>query len=183
MVTKYDHIEYKVSPLKHIRQVCELWPCSHSCNTWFRNSGPRPGLEKQQPRCWWGEKWSTVLMWIKIQQMQQYADIYLLQSYSTCFGCQSTHHQEYRKLYPQPPVQVILLVPLLPSNMVWSGLVCVSRLDSHKPVLIRPRWRGVAVQVVWPVQTSPDQTTLEGSSGTSRMTCTNQSWSDHVGGE
>jgi len=23
--------------------------------------------------------------------MQQYADIYLLQSYSTCFGCHSTH--------------------------------------------------------------------------------------------
>jgi len=26
--------------------------------------------------------------------MQQYADIYLLQSHSTCFGCHSTHHQE-----------------------------------------------------------------------------------------
>jgi len=25
------------------------------------------------------------------------------------------------------------------------------RVDSHKPVPIRPRWRGVAVQVVWPV--------------------------------
>jgi len=25
----------------------------------------------------------------------RYADIYLLQSYSTCFGCHSTHHQEY----------------------------------------------------------------------------------------
>jgi len=33
-------------------------------------------------------------MLVKIQQMQQYADIYLLQSYSTCFGCHSTHHQE-----------------------------------------------------------------------------------------
>ena len=43
--------------------------------------------------------------------MQQYVDIYLLQSYSTCFGCHSTHHQEYSKLYPQPPVQVILIVP------------------------------------------------------------------------
>jgi len=30
--------------------------------------------------------------------MQQYADIYLLQSHSTCFGCHSTHHQEYYKL-------------------------------------------------------------------------------------
>jgi len=27
--------------------------------------------------------------------MQLYADIYLLQSHSTCFGCHSTHHQEY----------------------------------------------------------------------------------------
>jgi len=27
--------------------------------------------------------------------MQQYADIYSLQSHSTCFGCHSTHHQEY----------------------------------------------------------------------------------------
>jgi len=43
--------------------------------------------------------------------MQQYADIYSLQNYSTCFGCHSTHHQEYYKLYPQPTVQVILLVP------------------------------------------------------------------------
>ena len=66
--------------------------------------------------------------------MQQYADIYSLQNYSTCFGCHSTHHQEYQKLYPQPPIQVILLVPLLPSNVV--------------SVLIRLRWRGVAVQVV-----------------------------------
>ena len=27
--------------------------------------------------------------------IQQYADIYLLQSHSTCFGCHSTHHQQY----------------------------------------------------------------------------------------
>jgi len=31
----------------------------------------------------------------KFNQMQQYADIYLLQSYSICFGCHSTHHQAY----------------------------------------------------------------------------------------
>jgi len=34
-------------------------------------------------------------MWIKLRQMQQYADIYSLQKYSTCFGCHSTHHQDY----------------------------------------------------------------------------------------
>jgi len=27
--------------------------------------------------------------------MQQYADVYLLQSHSTCFGRHSTHYQEY----------------------------------------------------------------------------------------
>jgi len=27
--------------------------------------------------------------------MQQCADIHLLQSHSTCFGCHSTHHQEH----------------------------------------------------------------------------------------
>jgi len=32
-----------------------------------------------------------------------------------------THHQEYWKLYPLPPVQVILLVPLIPSNVARSG--------------------------------------------------------------
>ena len=36
-----------------------------------------------------------VPVWIKIQQMQQYADIYSLQNYSTCFGCHNTHQQEY----------------------------------------------------------------------------------------
>jgi len=40
--------------------------------------------------------------------MQQYADIYSLQNYSTRFGCNSTHHQEYQKIYPQPPVQITL---------------------------------------------------------------------------
>jgi len=29
--------------------------------------------------------------------MQQYADICLLQSHSTCFGFPRTHHQEYPK--------------------------------------------------------------------------------------
>jgi len=27
--------------------------------------------------------------------MQQYADVYLLRSHSTCFGRHGTHHQEY----------------------------------------------------------------------------------------
>ena len=57
-------------------------------------------------------------MWIKIQQIQQYADIYSLQNYPTCFGCGHT--------------------------------TCTAT----------------------PLQLRPDQTTLEGSGGTSNMTCT-----------
>jgi len=40
--------------------------------------------------------------------MQQYADIYLLQSHSTCFGCHSTHHQEY--LYRRLRLQFLVLL-------------------------------------------------------------------------
>ena len=39
--------------------------------------------------------------------MQQYGGIYLLQIYSTCFGCPSYHRQEYIKLYLQRLVWVI----------------------------------------------------------------------------
>ena len=42
--------------------------------------------------------------------MQQYADIYSLQNYSTCFGCHSTHHQEYQKLYRRLRVQFLILL-------------------------------------------------------------------------
>jgi len=40
----------------------------------------------------WYMIYDTISMWIKIQQMQQNADIYLLQSYSTCFGYHSTRN-------------------------------------------------------------------------------------------
>jgi len=40
-------------------------------------------------------KKETNFMLIKVQQTQQYADIYSLQNYSTCFGCHNTHHHEY----------------------------------------------------------------------------------------
>jgi len=81
----------------------------------------------------------------KSQQMQQYADIYSLQNYTTCFGCHSTHHQEYQKLVPAASGTghtTCTATPCL-SSLIWTGLC-----DSHKPVQIRPRRRGVAVQVV-----------------------------------
>ena len=40
---------------------------------------------------------------IRSNETQQYAGVYLLQNYSTCFGVYLTHHQEYIKL-----VQVIV---------------------------------------------------------------------------
>ena len=43
----------------------------------------------------WSKDLHKLQVWIKIQQMQQYADIYSLQNYSTYFGCHSTHRQEY----------------------------------------------------------------------------------------
>ena len=42
--------------------------------------------------------------------MQQYADIYSLQNYSTCFGCHSTHHQRYQNLYRRLRVQFLILL-------------------------------------------------------------------------
>ena len=35
---------------------------------------------------------------IRSNEMQQYAGVYLLQNYSTCFGVYRTHHQDYIKL-------------------------------------------------------------------------------------
>jgi hypothetical protein len=35
---------------------------------------------------------------IRSNEMEQYAGVYLLQNYSTCFGVYRTHHQEYIKL-------------------------------------------------------------------------------------
>jgi len=55
-----------------------------------------------------------ILLIFNVNKNPTDADIYSLQNYSTCFGRHSTHHQEY----PQPLVQVILLVPLLPSYVV-----------------------------------------------------------------
>ena len=51
-----------------------------------------------------------------------------LQGHSTCFGCFHTLHQEYIKLYLQPPVQVILLLQL-PSSKV----ALTNKLSSSTP--------------------------------------------------
>ena len=47
-------------------------------------------------RSYWSVSETLILMLIKRSNlMQQCADIYLLQSHSTYFGCHSTHHQEH----------------------------------------------------------------------------------------
>jgi len=67
--------------------------------------------------------------------MQQYADIYLLQSHSTCFGC-----------------------PQHPSSGVLKTVTAASGTGHNN---------GTATSLQ-----HPDQATLEGSSCTSIMTCT-----------
>jgi len=69
--------------------------------------------------------------------MQQYADIYLLQNYSTCFGCQ------------HPSSGVLKTVPAASGT---GNTTCTCNAT--------------------PLPSPPDQTTLEGSSATSSMTCT-----------
>jgi len=64
--------------------------------------------------------------------MQQYADIYLLQSHSMCFGCQ-----------PHPSSGVLKTVTA-PSGTGHTATFL-------QRGLIRPRWREVAVPVLWPV--------------------------------
>jgi hypothetical protein len=63
--------------------------------------------------------------------MQQYADIYLLQSHSTCFGCRSTH-QGLR-------LQFLVLL------MMGAATPETCRVTA---VPIRPRWKEVAVPVL-----------------------------------
>jgi len=78
--------------------------------------------------------------------MQQYADIYSLQNYSTCFGCHSTHHQRYQNLYPASGTghtvkcKDELLVPLLPSYVVWSGPAfhpCILQYDLYRRLRVQ----------------------------------------------
>jgi len=72
---------------------------------------------------WWCEQIETFYIcssvhrnssFKKSNKVQQYADIYLLLNYSTCFGRHRAHHQECIKLLLQP------LVQKLASQTVWS---------------------------------------------------------------
>jgi len=67
--------------------------------------------------------------------MQQYADIYSLQNYSYMF-----------RVLQHPSSRVLKTVPAASGTGHNIGAA-----TSLQRVPIRPRWRGVAVQVVWPV--------------------------------
>jgi len=56
----------------------------------------------------------------KSNNMQQYADIYLLLNYSTCSGVHRAHHQEYIKLELQPLVQVTFEEACSPDSMICT---------------------------------------------------------------
>ena len=68
--------------------ICGLWPC---VEIWTRNVRIRIRTSHKLAV----NTTKSFDLRIKIRQMQQYARIYLLQNYSICFGCHSTHHQEY----------------------------------------------------------------------------------------
>ena len=53
--------------------------------------------------------------------MQQYADIYLVQSHSTCIEGHSTHHQEYSYFSPTWPDQATLEESSCTSIMTCTG--------------------------------------------------------------
>ena len=69
---------------------------------------------------------------------QQYADIYLLQSHSTCFGRHSTHHQEHYK--------TVTVTSDIGHNIGTATSFQRGLLRTQVPS--RPRWKEVAVPVL-----------------------------------
>ena len=72
---------------------------------------------------------------IRSNETQQYACVYLLQNYSTCFGCLS-----------QPSSGVHQIVPAA-SDTGHS----VRAITFCQRGLVRPRWRKVVPLTLWPV--------------------------------
>ena len=81
--------------------------------------------------------WNDVLrlILIKYNKMQQYAGIYLLQNHSTCFGCPSHPSSGERKT-----VNAVSGT----GHSIWATAFL-------QRGLIRPLWRKVVAQILWPV--------------------------------
>ena len=74
--------------------------------------------------------------WTKSNEMQQYADIYLLQVHSTCFGCLLQH--------PPSGIHETVTVASGTGHNIWAT-------NKDLKVLIWLRWRKVVAQILWPV--------------------------------
>jgi len=81
-------IELSISMLFRILHILSIW-----CRNTFINKYLDMRLLFFFFNSWFRASWFNVNK--RSNSMQQYADIYLPQSHSTCFGCHSTHHQEY----------------------------------------------------------------------------------------
>ena len=86
-----------------------------------------------KPCCHKIKHWYIIL--IRSNKMQQYASIYLLQNYSTCFVCPSHPSSGVHKT-------VTAASGTGHSTRVTTFLECG---------LIRPRWRKVVTKILWPV--------------------------------
>ena len=73
---------------------------------------------------------------IRSNEMQQYADVYLLQNYSTCFGC------------PSHPSSVVHQTAIAASGTGHSNNIATT---FRQRGLIRPHWRKVVALTLWPV--------------------------------
>ena len=72
---------------------------------------------------------------VRSNKMQQYAGVYLLQNYSTCFGCQS---------HPSSGLHKTLTAASGTDHSIWT-----TTFLQHG--LISPSWRKVVVQILLPV--------------------------------
>jgi len=71
---------------------------------------------------------------IRSNKMQQYAGIYLRQNHSTCFGCPS---------HPSLGVHKSVTAASGTGHSIWATTFL-------RRGLIRPRWRNVVAQILWP---------------------------------
>ena len=74
------------------------------------------------------------IIFIRSNKMQQYAAIYLLQNHSACFGCPS---------HPSSGVHKTVTAASGTGHSIWA--------TSFLQRGLRPRWRKVVAQILWPI--------------------------------
>ena len=73
---------------------------------------------------------------IRSNKMQQYAGFYLLQNYSTCFGCPS---------HPSSGIHKNVTATSGTGHSIWATTTTFLQRG------LWPRWRNVVAQILWPV--------------------------------